>query len=163
MSMPSKVFLLATIFLVNFVPVSSFANDDDLLLILGVPPIVAHAKKYHDCLGEAEVVCGESFDYCMMTVEEKISYNLQLCYETKVSCYSTCDDNYQECCDKSGLQECPEECRIQKRNCYTQCDNEGTQCTLDAINGNYEKPIESKCINDWTKCLERLKKVCQDL
>ncbi len=162
MGMPLKVFFLVTVFLVNFAPDSSFA-DDDGLLILVVPGIAGHAKRYHDCLGEAELLCGERFDYCMMTVEEKISYRLQLCYERKVSCYNACDNDYQECCDKSGLQECPKACRIQKRACYAECDEEGTQCTLNAIHGDYEKPVESKCRNDWTDCLERMKKICDDL
>lgn len=161
MSMPLKVFLLVTAFLVSFVPVSSFADDDSLLL--GIPAIAGHAKKYNDCIEESIVVCNEHFDYCLMTVEEKLSYHLQLCLEVKLSCYRNCNDDYEECCEKSGLQECPKACRIQKRDCYAQCDAEGTQCTLNAIHGDYEKPVESKCYNDLVECSERLKKVCEDL
>jgi hypothetical protein len=159
--------LVAMVVLANMIPCAVMAQelDDGSDWLLQVVPLVTAAKvaKYNACMNELRPGCESTFDYCMMSVEEKLNYALKLCYDQKVTCYSACEDAYQKCCAASGLSECPPECRTKKTDCMALCDREGDQCVLDAINENYEPPVEAECQNDLDECLENAKEICRDI
>lgn len=163
MNISSKDYLLVILVFINFFPVVSFAADEnDSSIILTAPLIAANVvARYNACVDDLRDGCETTFDYCMMTVQEKISFQLQLCYEKKIKCGISCDEKYQECCSQSGEQECPTVCRTQEKICNDQCDTEGTQCTMDAVSGTYNPPIESECWDDWTECIEYTADLCK--
>lgn len=135
--------LLAAALLACTIPSGSAAREqtDDPMLILTVPLIANDiAVKYHACVDELMEGCQSTFDYCMMTVEEKISYHLQLCLDQKIACYDAC----------GGEQICMEA-----------CDAAGTQCTLDAINGNYDAPDADACGKELDDCTEYTEEFCR--
>ncbi len=139
-------------------------DDADLLLSI-VPAAIIPGnilRRFNACMGEMRPGCENTYNYCMMTVQEKISYQLQLCLDQKFECYSACEQNYEQCCTESGLPECPHACQIQKDVCMAACDAEGDQCVQNAIGGNYDPPIEDECQNDLEECLENAKELCRE-
>lgn len=109
------------------------------------------------CLNDAQTVCEEGRDYCLMSVEEKISYQLQVCFEEKLACDTGCNNDYQTCVD---LGTPSATCHAEQELCYTNCETAGTQCQLDAINGEYVQLPAEVCDSEYAQCIDKWYAVC---
>ena len=160
MNLSLKIYLVATVCLINFTPYGAVAADGlDNPWPLYTPALQAAATigRTLSCLKAAEEVCEDGLDYCLMSEQEKISYYLQICYEEKFACDNSCNDDAQICRD-SGTPS--PECQDQWVLCDAKCVSEGTQCTTDAINGNHEQLTAVECYSEWSACKLYWEGVC---
>lgn len=107
--------------------------------------------RFESCYNSAKELCESERDYCLMSLEEKITYHIQICLEEKQDCLASCSADYEECRATGTPQS---ECAAAREECDGICTEQGEQCTLDAINGNYELPSAEECDNAFKKCID---------
>lgn len=153
LSFSARMGLSAIVVLCVFsVPSAATAQEDESPWSLYISALQAAVNaSISTCLEDAKELCESERDYCLMSVEEKIQYSLQVCFEEKLACGTSCQTAFEECVDLGAPQT---ECSAQRTLCDAACEEEGTQCTLDAINGDYEQLSAEECDNAYMKCTD---------
>lgn len=107
--------------------------------------------RFESCYNSAKELCESERDYCLMSLEEKIAYHTQICYEEQQDCLASCSADYEEC-RAAGTPS--SECGAKQNECFEDCNEQGIQCVQDAATRNYELPSAEECDNAFKKCID---------
>lgn len=131
-----KICLFIAVLLFNTIPYKVVAQEPRSPFVLYHSAIQAAVLTglYDDCCNSGAELCGEEEAYCMMTKEEKIQAALTGCYEHKLECLVTCANDFAICKDNGGTSA---ECSPPRVVCDQTCADEGDQCVIRAVNGDY--------------------------
>ncbi|MBU0945459.1 MAG: hypothetical protein KJ804_18765 [Proteobacteria bacterium] len=142
-------------------PVSAGAGESESpspwSLYISAVQAAATTGRVNSCINTSKELCESERDYCLMSVQEKISEQLQICYEEKLACGDSCSADFDDCVEIGTPQS---ECHTQWEICDAACANAGVLCQVNAINGTYEQLPAEVCDSEYVSCIDRWYAYC---